>query len=68
MDILFLISAIIVILGGLMLLIAPKVMIRIGEAFNRMSATDDIILLKRHVIGVLLLFMGFYLLYTYLHI
>ncbi|MBT3250473.1 MAG: hypothetical protein HN729_03760 [Candidatus Marinimicrobia bacterium] len=64
MKIVFMISAALVTIGGLLLLFAPKMMIKIGEAFNRMATTDDIILLKRHIIGVFLLVIGIYLLYT----
>jgi len=64
MKLIFLISALLVSFGGILLLFAPKAMIKIGEAFNRMATTDDIILLKRHIIGVILLVIGIYLFYV----
>ena len=70
--ILYIISGILVI-GGSLILIAPKYLIKIGESLNREYGTkskrktfmpmDEKILLNRHIIGPILILLGVILVY-----
>ncbi|MFQ6609361.1 MAG: hypothetical protein ACE5D7_01035 [Fidelibacterota bacterium] len=43
----------------------PKLLIKIGDKINRMTVLDDIVFLKRYAVGLMLLVVGVYLVYTY---
>jgi len=65
MKLFFLLSGVLVIFGGILLIFLPKLLIKIGDKINQITIMDDLIFLKRYVVGLTLLLVGFYLVYTY---
>ncbi len=65
MIILLLILAGIIILCGLLLLVRPQILIRIGSVFNRViTGADTVVLTYRWLWGAIFLLIGAYLYYV----
>ncbi|MFQ6612977.1 MAG: hypothetical protein ACE5D2_07740 [Fidelibacterota bacterium] len=64
MDIIILIIAILAIIFGLLLIVAPDILIRMDEFFNRVFITEDIVFTRRRFFGIFLLLAGAYLFYV----
>jgi len=56
--------SIISILIGLLLLIAPKMLVKLGEQTNRLYNIDGLIYRNRYVFGLLLMGAGAFMVYT----
>ena len=65
MDVIYLFVALLLLAGGVMLIFAPKAMIRFSESLNRWASTDDMILYNRHTVGAVILLIAGYMLYAY---
>jgi hypothetical protein len=60
----FLVAAIIAFVTGLLLLVAPRLLVAIGRPLNQIFVVDDIILSKRLIFGSLLFILGILMIYT----
>jgi len=56
--------SIVSILIGLLLLIAPKMLVKLGEQTNRLYNIDGLIYRNRYVFGLLLMGAGAFMVYT----
>jgi hypothetical protein len=52
------------ILIGVLLLLAPKVMVKLGEQTNRLYNVDGLVYRNRYIFGGLLFMAGLFLVYT----
>ncbi len=68
MEFVFLLATIIVLIFGILLLIAPKYLLRVSEMLNRVVAIDATIISRRLVFGVIILIAGLYMLYVYINL
>ncbi len=66
MKLFFLLSGLLLLIGGVLLIFLPGILIKLGDKINRMTLIDDFVFFKRYVFGLLLLLTGIYLIYTYL--
>ncbi len=65
MTIGYLIIAILLMVGGGFLIFAPKLIIKFSESLNRWATTDDVILYKRHLVGIIIMLISVYMIYVY---
>jgi len=69
MEILLLIGAFIVLGCGVLIMVAPKVLIKANDSLNRIKTTvDTTILSNRYVFGVIMVGAGIFMAYTYFRI
>jgi len=68
MEIVFLLAAIIVIISGILLLIAPQYLVKLSKSLNRVVAVEDTIVSRRFVFGTVFLIAGIYMLYVYINL
>ena len=64
MDIIILVIAILAVVFGLLLIVAPDILIRLDEFFNRVFITEDIVFTRRRLFGFILILAGIYLFYN----
>jgi hypothetical protein len=65
MQLVLLIFGILAFLTGILLLVAPKALLKAGEVLNRMLAIDDVIFSQRLIFGIFLLLAGAFMIYRY---
>jgi threonine/homoserine/homoserine lactone efflux protein len=64
MDIIILVIAILAVVFGLLLIVAPDILIKLDEFFNRVFITEDIVFTRRRLFGFILILAGIYLFYN----
>jgi len=64
MEIIILVIAILAVVFGLLLIVAPDILIKLDEFFNRVFITEDIIFTRRRLFGFILILAGIYLFYN----
>ena len=66
MKILFLVVSIIAFVSGILLLFAPGLLIKVGNVLNQVFTTDEVILSRRLLFGILLIIVGIFMIYRFL--
>ncbi len=64
MEIIILVIAILAVVFGLLLIVAPDILIKLDEFFNRVFITEDIVFTRRRLFGFILILAGIYLFYN----
>jgi hypothetical protein len=65
MGIFTLIAACVALATGVLLLVSPESLIKLGKVFNQIFTFDDQILAYRKVYGTLFFLIGLYMIYVY---
>ncbi|MCK4448688.1 MAG: hypothetical protein KAW56_16595 [Candidatus Marinimicrobia bacterium] len=68
MSLFILIIGIIAFVVGVLIIIVPKWVLKVGEVFNRILTIDDLIFSRRFIFGILLILAGLYLIYTFIRV
>ena len=68
MRALFLFVALVAVVSGLMLIIAPTLLVKASAVLNRIIATDELVLTRRRLFGVILVGSGAYMVYFFTQI